>query len=892
MRPEHWLYTIPVRLRSLFRWKTDQELDDELRDHLERKTGEYVAQGMTQEEAHRRARLDLGGIEQTKEKCRDARRVNWIQDFVQDLRYGVRTLRKSPGFTAVAILTLALGIGANSAIFSVMQAVSLRPLPYQNPERLILLTDSQDAANGAFLFGDIVGFKSVSRSFEDIAAYYRDSGFSRVILKNGGEPEFVQGAFVSGNLFPVMGVEPALGRVFSPWEETQRERVVVLSHRLWVRTFSGSVDAIGKTIEVDGVPSEVIGVMPASFEFPARDQEFWAPLRTNRYWNDPALTNIDPRHNRYFYERWQAIGRLKTGVTIAEAQTEINALFGRSELPLGGNGASGITLNPLRVTLGRNTRLALLVLFCAVTLVLLISCTNVANLVLARGAARAREIAVRSALGAGRVRLTRQLLTESALLGLLAGISGLAIARFGLRTLIAFGPPDIPRLDQATIDWGTLSFTLVISLLATGIFGILPAWKASRTDPGIALRTGIRSGGPSLTRTRAVLVIAEFATAVVLLVAAGLLVRSFLALENVDLGFEPSSELTMNIALPSGTPDARNAFYDAVLERVRALPGIAAAGEVDALFELGGVGNLGLRAIDGRPPEPKEHWTPLSWASIRGDYFQAMGAPLVRGRYFTAQDGPNSPLVAIIDEAMARRYWANKNPLGKRFKGQDPRGHNDDWLTVVGVVRNMRRSGPETAPTPHVFEPYTQALDGDRTGDLVVRTTKNSQAVAASLRQAVRELSGTAILSSVLTMEDQLAEQLSPRKFQTSLLALFSGIAVILAGAGIFGVMHYSVAQRTQEIGIRGALGAKPRDVLRLVLSQALRLGLIGIAIGVCVGLALTRLMASLLFGIRPTDFVTFTAVAGLLGLVSLLASYIPARRAMKVDPMVALRYE
>ncbi len=893
MRPEHWLFTIPLRLRSLFHGaEADQELDDELRDHLERKTQEYVAKGMPPEEARRRARLDLGGIERTKEKCRDARRVNWIQDFIQDLRYGLRMLRNSPGFTAVTVITLALGIGANSAIFSVIQAVSLRPLPYKNPERLILLTDSQDATNGAFVFGDIEAFKSVGRSFEDIASYYRDSGFSRVILRNGGEPEFAQGAFVSGNFFQVMGVEPALGRLFSPWEEAQRERVVVLSHRLWVRTFAGSVGAIGKTIQVDGVPSEIIGVMPASFEFPARDQEFWAPLTTNRYWNDPALTSIDPRHNRYFYERWQAIGRLKTVVTIAEAQTEINTLFRRSELALDGNGSSGITLNPLRVTLSRNTRLALLVLFCAVTMVLLISCANVANLVLARGAARTREIAVRSALGAGRARLTRQLLTESALLGLLSGIIGLTVAWFGLRTLIAFGPPDIPRLDQATIDWGTLSFTLVISLLSTGIFGILPAWKASRTDPGVALRTGIRSGGLFLTRTRSVLVVAEFATAVVLLVAAGLLVRSFLALENVDHGFQPSRVLTMNIALPSGTPDARNAFYDGVLERVRALPGIDAAGEVDALFELGGVGNLGLRAIEGKPPEPKEHWTPLSWASIRGDYFQAMGAPLIRGRYFTAQDGPNSPLVAIIDEAMAQRYWPNENPLGKRFKGQDPRGHNDDWLTVVGIVRNMRRSGPETAPTPHVFEPYTQSLDGDRTGGLILKTTRNWQAVAAALRQAVREVSDTAILSSVSTMEDQLAEQLSPRKFQTSLLALFSGIALVLAGAGIFGVMHYSVSQRTHEIGIRGALGATPSDVLRLVLSQAVRLGLTGIAIGVCVGLPLTRLMASLLLGIGPTDFVTFTAVAGLLGFVSLLASYIPARRAMRVDPMVALRYD
>jgi predicted permease len=329
-----------------------------------------------------------------------------------------------------------------------------------------------------------------------------------------------------------------------------------------------------------------------------------------------------------------------------------------------------------------------------------------------------------------------------------------------------------------------------------------------------------------------------------------------------------------------------------VLERVRALPEIQAAGEVDALFELGGVSNLGLRAIEGRPPEPRDQWTPLSWASIRGEYFQAMGTPLLRGRYFTAQDGPDSPLVAIIDESMARRYWQGQDPIGKRFKGQDPRGHNDDWLTVVGVVRDMRRGGLEKNPTPHIFEPYGQDLDGDRTADLVVRTTGNSRGAAAALRQAVRELSSTAILSNVSTMEEQLAEQLSPRRFQTSLLSLFSVIAMVLAAVGIFGLMHYSVAQRTHEIGIRAALGAQPQDVLRLVLGGATKLAFWGIAIGMSTALALTRFMASLLFGVGPTDAGTFVAVPLLLALVALFASYIPARRAMRVEPMVALRHE
>jgi len=606
----------------------------------------------------------------------------------------------------------------------------LRPLPCKNPKRLVLLADSQDPESGAFLYRDIMAFKSESRSFDDIATYYRNSGFSRVTLTSRGEPESVQGAFVSANFFHLMGVGPALGRVFTPEEEAQRERVVVLSYGLWRRRFGGSQDAIGKAIQIDGMDSQIVGVMPPTFQFPARDQQFWAPLTTSRYWDDPALsTNFDPRHTRYFYERWQVIGRLSPRVTIAQAQTETNTIFRRSEPDFDSNRMPGITLTPLRVILSGNTRLALIV-------------------------------------------------------------------------------------------------------------------------------------------------------------------RSFLAVQAVDPGFEPEHVLTMNIILPSGPPEWRNAFYDAVLERVRALVGIQAAGEVDALFELGGVGNLGVRTIEGRPPEPKKQRTPLSWASIRGDYFQAMGTSLLRGRYFTLQDDPNSPLVAIIDESMARRYWPGQDPIGKRFKGQDPRGYNDDWLTVVGVVRDMRRSGLEKNPTPHVFEPYGQALDGDRTAALVVRTTDDSRGVAATLRAAVRELSTTAILSNVSTMEDQLAEQVSPRRFQTSLLGLFSGIAMVLAAGGIFGVMHYSVARRVHEIGVRAALGAQPQDILRLVLGQATKLVFYGITIGIFVALTLTRFMSSLLFGVGPTDVFTFFAVSVSLALVALAASYIPARRAMRVDPIVALRYE
>ena len=816
-----------------------------------------------------------------------------FESLLQDSRCGLRTLRKNLGFTLVAVLTLALGIGANTAIFSVIEAVILRPLPYKDSVHLALLADSQDPENGAFPFKDIEAFKSQSRTFQDIAVYYRDSGFSRVTLTAGGEPESVQGAFVSSNFFSLMGVGPQMGRVFTLQEEVQRERVVVLSYGLWTRRFGGALDLSGQIVQIDGLNSEVIGVMPPTFQFPAKDRQFWAPLTTNRYWDDPAVHgNTDSRHTRAFYERWQAIGRLSSGATIAEAQTEIDAVFLHSDVDLERNSRRGITLTPLRVTLGGNTRLALMVLACAVFFVLLIACSNVANLMLARGVTREREMAVRTALGAGRARLSQQLLVESAVLTGLAGGIGLIIASISVRALVAFAPPDIPRLEQTGVDRGALVFALMISALAAAIFGLVPARKASRSDPGESLRARTRSGGRSLARTRSVLVTMEFALAVLLLAGAGLLIRSFVAVEGVDPGFNPERVLIMKIELPSATVQSRNALYDAVLERVRTYSGIQAAGEVDALFELGGVGNLGLRMIDGQVPEPKDQWTPLNWASIRGEYFQAMGTTLLRGRHFTPQDGPRSPLVAIIDESMARRYWPGQDPIGKRFKGQDPRGFQDDWLTVVGVVRDMRRSGVENNPVPHVFEPWGQAIDGDRTAYLVVRTTRDSRAAAAALRNTVRGLSSTAILSSVSTMEEQLASQISPRRFQTWLLSLFSVMAMLLAAIGIFAVMHYSVADRTHEFGIRAALGAHPHAVMRLVLGEATRVALCGVAIGSGAALALTRFISSLLFDVSPTDPLTFVGVPLLLALVTLLASYLPARRAMCVDPMVALRHE
>jgi predicted permease len=816
-----------------------------------------------------------------------------ISSIGQDLRYALRQLLRSPGFSAVVVLTLALGIGANAAVFSVIEAVMLRALPYAQPDRLALLTDAQDPENGGFLLKDLDLLRSHKHYFSDIALYYRDSGFSNVTLAIGPEPESVQGAFVSSNLFFVLGVSPSVGRTFTLDEETRRDRVVVLSHGLWARRFGLSPQVIGTNVHIDGESFRVIGVMPPSFRFPARDQQFWAPVTTNRYWNDPSLTRIDPSHSRYAYERWQAVGRLAKGVRFGQAQAEMTTWFSRLfKSDPDPNRGSGIAVRPLHVTLAAGTKRALLVLLVAVFFVLLISCSNVANLMLARGVARRRELAVRNALGAGRGRLARQVLTESAFLALISGTAGITFAYVALHYLMAVAPGDIPRIEEARLDAGVLSFAVALSLLAALIFGSASALRLSDGNLSKHLRSGIGRETGSGVRTRSALVISEFALALVLLAGTGLLVRSFLAAHHVDPGFQPKRALTMSVSVPGASTNSRNAFYDAELERVQSLAGVESAGEVDSLFELEGVSNLGLRAIEDRTAEPRERWTPLSWVAVRGDYFQAMGTPLLRGRYFEPEDGPHSGLVAIIDESMAKRYWPDEDPLGKRFKGQDPRGQDDDWLTVVGVVRDTHRNGLEQNPIPHVFEPSTQAIDGDQTPYLIVRTSGDPQNLAGELGGVVRSLSSTAVISTVAPLEQALDEQLSARRFQTSMLGLFSLTALGLAGLGILGLMHYSVSRRTKEIGIRAALGARPTDVLWLVLSEATRLALWGALIGIGAAVMLTRFIASLLFGVRPVDPLTFIGAPLLLFVVALVASFIPAHRAMKVDPMVALRYE
>jgi putative ABC transport system permease protein len=812
-----------------------------------------------------------------------------LGELKQDLSYTFRMMRKYPGFTAAACSTLVLGIGATTAVFSVVEAVLLRPLPYMEPERLVhvLANDPQDARAGV-AYRSFEAWRSQNRTLADVAAYYRNSGWSRVTIGAGVEPQSVQAGFTSANLFSVMGVAPMLGRVFDEAEEKRREPVAVLSNAIWQRDFGGEPGVLGKTIEVDGRAFTIIGVMPRAFQFPARETMLWLPVTTNRYWLDRPQR--DDLHARGYYMRWNLVARLRPRATPDTARADLAAIAGR--LARGDpdwNMGLGIKVAPLGVEVAGDAKLGLLVVLGSASLVLLIACSNVANLMLARGAVRARELAVRTALGATHGRIVRQVLTESLLLVSWSAAGAVFLALAATRLLVRFGPTDLPRLDETRIDGWVLCFTLGVSALAALLSGLPPAWRAGHSDPISALKAGGRTATTARIRTGGLLVVSEFALAVVLLAGAGLLLRSLREVERIDLGFRPDRVLTMHIRHPDGTPMSRQiAFQDDLLSRFRALPGIRFAGGIDGLFELDHPPLNSLRVVEGMQPE-RDRSRPLTWTTVSGEYFRAMGVALVAGRYFSDRDTANSPLVAIVDEGMARRYWPNEDPLGKRFKGQDARGRNDDWLTVVGVVKSARRQGLEQEPTPHVYEWSGQAGPA---ADWVIRTSGDPGRLAGLVRAAVREAEPHAVISRVMSMEEQIELQTSARRFRTWLLGLFAALAMLLSTVGIYGVISYATAQRTQEVGVRMALGAQRSSILGMILRQGMALAAAGLGVGMAAAMASTRLISGLLFGVTPTDPVTFAAVAVILFGVAGCATLLPAVRATQVDPLTALRDE
>ncbi|MBC7931090.1 MAG: ABC transporter permease [Rubrivivax sp.] len=814
----------------------------------------------------------------------------------QDVRFALRMLWKNRGLTAVAVVALALGIGANSAIFSVVNAIVLRPLPFRDSERLVQLWGDirqpglEELELSAPEFTD---FRERGGAIFESVAAYSTQGFN---FAGAGEPERIQGAAVTASFFPTLGVEPIRGRTFTEEEDRPgADNVVVISHALWERRFGSDPQIAGKQVALDGRGYTVVGVMPASFHFPDNDAEIWKPIAF-----DADLLSPNNRGSHYLL----ATGRLRAGVPLERAQSEVAALAGG----IGGDNPQayprgfGAKIRPLQEELVGGVRTSLFVLFGAVGLVLLIACANVASLLLARAASRRREMAVRTALGASRWRVIRQLLTESVLLSLAGGTAGLLLALWGIDVLVSLAPAGTPRVEEIGLDAGVVLFTFGVSLLTGVVFGLAPALSASKTDLNASLKEGSRGSteGPRRARLRGLLVVAEFALALVLLAGAGLLVKSFARIQEVGTGFDPDGVLTMRLVLPEakykGYAEQR-AFYETLFARLRALPGVESVGGNNLIPFGGGGGSRGF-LIEGRPVPPGSPHPEEQLRFITAGYFDAMRIPVLRGRDFKDSDVDGAPRVAVVSRAMAERHWPDEEAIGKRFAYAGiGRGHDDkpDWIEIVGVVGDIKHRGLDVASKPEIYVPVYQPLfKGFRLPALYVgiRTSGDAASLTPAVRREVLAIDREQAVASMKTMRQRLAESIAQRRFNMSLLGLFAVVALVLAAVGVYGVMSYAVARRTHEIGVRVALGAQRGDVLRPVLRQGMRLTLAGVAVGLVGALAATRVLASLLYGVSATDPLTFAGVAALLSAVALFACLVPARRATKVDPMVALRYE
>ena len=808
---------------------------------------------------------------------------------MKDIQFGIRNLLKRPALTGIAIVTLALGIGANTAIFSVVNAIILRPLPYRDSDRLVAIwgnlhkTGLEEIEISAPEFTD---FKQQCKSFEQLAAY-TTQGFN---LTGVADPERLRGALVSATLFAALKTDAQQGRTFAP-EEDQfgHDQVAVLSHGLWLRRFGGDPQIVNKTISLDGQVVSVVGIMPAGFHFPDKDTEIWKPLAF-----EPDLLTENNRGSHFL----NVIGRLYAGVTLPQAQADIDGITARLSQEHRSTYPSGFStkVRSLHEDLVGNLRTALFVLLGAVGLVLAVACANVAHLLLANAAARYREVAIRAALGANRIRLVRQFLTESLMLSLVGGGAGLLLAVWGVSTLVAFIPKDTPRVNEIRLDYRVLLFTLGISIITGVLFGLAPALQATKTDLIDALKEGGRgsSAGRRRLQLRGLLVISEFALALVLLIGAGLMIKSFIRLQEVKPGFEPAGLLTFRIALPDAKypqlPKSR-AFFEQLFDRLKAHPEVKSVGAINIL-PFSGSSSDRTFAIEGQPVPPGQPSPDEQIRFVSAGYFTSMGIPLLKGRDITARDLPDTPQVIIANDALVRKYWPNQDPLGKRisFSRREPK-----WYEIVGVVGNVKHRGLDIEDKPEFYVPFLQPLFADANVPpmyVVVRAANQPGTIGAVVRNDVAALDRDQPVSSLMTMEQRISDSVAPRRFNMFLLGLFAALALILAAIGIYGIMAFSVGQRTHEIGVRMALGARSGDVLKLVLRNGLALALIGIALGLAIAFAATRVMSTLLYGVSATDPVTFLGEALLLAFVALLACYIPARRATKVDPLVALRYE
>ncbi len=800
----------------------------------------------------------------------------------QDLHYALRRLLKNPGFTAVAVMTLALGIGANSAIFSVINAVLLRPLPYPDSDRLVGMYHVSEGDRAVMSPANFLDLRKQTRTLEDAAAVDP----TEVTITGAGNPVRIRASEVSASFFDVLRARPLLGRTFAADEnEPGKDKVVVLAYGLWQQRFGGRADVVGSTVAIDRVPRTIVGVMPRGFAYPA-EHELWLPIE---------YTEQTRNARGAWYLR--VIARLRPGVSSDQSASEIAALGEALQKAYPRHNTNvGFTTFPLHEALVGDLRPALLVLLGAVGFVLLIACANVANLLLARAVGRETELAVRTAMGAGRARLVRQLLTESVVLGLAGGLAGLLIAAWGADVLVALQPEGVPRLNEIAIDRTVASFTVGMSLLTSLFFGAIPAVQMTRGSLAASLKDGARSvlAARGSARTRATLVVAEMALAMMLLAGAGLLIKSFSRLQAVDPGFRSEHALSFELSLPNTIyrdPPQIISFYDRMVERMRALPGVTAAGGVMGLPLSGLSFNISFK-VAGRPEPPPGQVPDLEVRVATPAYFGTLGIPLTRGRLFTEADHAQGTKVAILSEAAVRRHFPNEDPIGKRIElgwGRGP-GTPRAGGEVIGVVGDVREYRLDEAYPAEIYLPMKQWPVGRMT--MVMRTAVPPLSLADDVTQAVNEIDPNLPVSEIRTVDDVVAESIAQPRFYMLLLAAFASVALVLAAVGIFGVMSYTVSQRTREIGIRMALGAAEGKVVSMVVRQAMRLALVGLTLGVVAALALSQTMATLLFDLSPTNPLTFATVATILAVVAFLASWLPARRAASVDPMVALRAE
>ena len=902
-----WLREVARRLGMLIhRREFDADLEEEMRLHLELRQQEEVQSGMTAEDARAAARRRFGNLTAMRERSRIAWGWDWFEHFGQDVRYGLRTLRKAPGFTAVAVLTIAVGIGATTAIFSVVDATLLHPLPYPQPEQLVSIEDDLPGMGARDVGISVPEWHDLQRSeiFEQVSPI----GGGDVNLTGSSQPARIFFGAVPPNYFALLGVKPQLGRSFDPEDHTPGFTLeVLISDGLWKGAFGGDPQILGKSIRLDNDLYQIVGVMPPGFHDPGRTTqerniELWA---ATGFAAAPA-----PPPQRSLRILPQSIARIKAGLTIAEAQSRVDALVAslQKEFPedYPAKSAWSVRLVPLAETVVGNVRQTLILLLGAVGLVTLIGCVNVANLLLARASARGREMAIRQALGAARKRLIWQLLTEGLVLSLLGGIAGLAILFSTKAFLLQILPQSLPRLNEVSINWSVLLFALGASLLAGAIFGLAPALHAGRADLTHALKQEGRgaTGSGEQARTRRVLVVTEFALSLVLMIAAGLLLRSFADLLKVRLGFKPQSVMAVRTWLPVPndpdtdiyrTPAQEAPFLREVLRRGKMLPGVeeAAIGDVAALPLGHGRNDLNPYALILEGRETPSNQAPLVDATtVTPGYFHLLSMTLERGRLFSESDNETSPAVAVINEAFARTYWPNGDALGQHLKLNNARGStmNPSWTTVVGVIADARTESLAESSMPQIYLSLYQRRSKDLA--IFLRGRLDPAAIPVELREQVQVIDPSLPVFGAQMLDEVMSSSLSERRFTMEMVGGFALTALLLAGLGIYGAISYIVSERTHEIGIRLALGAQTRNILRMVLEQGLRLAVTGAAVGLAAALIVSNLMEGLLYGVRPADPLTFAGVALLLLGVALLACYIPARRAIRVDPLVALRYE